>query len=71
MHLHQIAAAMPRACACRSVRFLGRKARILSNEAKFPQDAQTLGQRSSVRNDAEARLMIRGRSFMIKVPVHL
>ncbi len=41
MKLHQVAAAMWRAGGYRGVPFRNRKARILSNEAKFSQDIQS------------------------------
>ncbi len=46
MHLHQVAAAIPRACACRGVPFPSRKARILSNDAEFPQGVRFKRRRS-------------------------
>jgi hypothetical protein len=38
MNLHQVAAAIWRACVCCGVPFRNRKARILSNEPEFSQD---------------------------------
>jgi hypothetical protein len=67
MHLHQVAAEIPRAWACRGVPFPSRKARILSNDAEFPQGVRFKHRRSRTSNAEEARLMIRGGSFMIKV----
>ena len=67
MKLHQVAAAVSRACACRGVPFRNRKARILSNEAEFSQDIQFERLQKAVSRDDAVNLMIRGASFMIKV----
>jgi hypothetical protein len=61
MDLHQDAAAMPRACACRGAPFRNRKARILSNEADFPQDVRFQRLRGAISNRGWVNLMIRKR----------
>jgi hypothetical protein len=67
MDLHQFAAAMSRACACRGVPFRNRKARILSNEVEFSQDIRFERAQNAVSSGKLANLMIREPSFVIKV----
>jgi hypothetical protein len=67
MKLHQVAAAISRACACRGVPFRNRKARILSNEAEFSQDIRFERPLNAVSCRGAVNLMIREASFMIKV----
>lgn len=67
MNLHQLAAAMSRACACRGVPFRNRKARILTNDAEFSQDIRFECRQNPVSRGNAVNLMIREASFMIKV----
>ena len=67
MDLHQFAAPMSRACACRGVPFRNRKARILSNEAEFSQDIRRERLQNAVSNGEMVNLMIREPAFVIKV----
>jgi hypothetical protein len=65
--LHQLAAAMSRARACRGVPFRNRKARILSNAGEFSQDIRFERLQNAVSRGDAVNLMIREPSFMIKV----